>query len=477
MANFAGKFGLTVPRIRNRGGPSSLPSRDEDSLSNDVAPGNVAERVRRRDLFNTYGRRGATSILDKENKGGLGLKDIVKMQRNADKDKFDREKSFVNKWTELVLKAREMEDPVLQKHLINYGRDYIETLSPQTQALLEPILRSGPFSKSMQKLEMYDKLNPAPSVTADPEKEPLAHAQQVFAQEHWKDARTHFATGQVPPKRSLIPAQGKDGVYYMEDKDGRTSVVTEKDLQLNEFAKQYGVHPGEVISNNGVYGKEVTANIGGVMRKFRPFTSFPGGNTTLQLDSGITQQEMDKRYKSATELLATLAVGDDKLIKKNPLAALVNEQYKSNELFETSVGATLEQAYPGLTFIKPKEKATVISEFLDLIPGVGGGNYVKGNQIPFSGGYIEGDNSTIVMRPGARTIMALPNGQKAKVIYDESTDSVFDTSNGSHLGTWQEAQDGIARRNNMMQDFEAKKKKRDEEQSSFSDQFNIGSGT
>jgi hypothetical protein len=401
------------------------------------------------------------------------LKGMLAQKRNEDNDQFKHEKDIVSKYTELFFKARESGDMTLQRHIISSARDYLSLLSPQARLLMEPITRATPFSPQAHKMEMYDKINPMPRITADPDEDPHAYAQQVVDRQRWKDARIHFATGQTPQMNSLVSKMGgrlgDAGSYIIQDKDGRASIMSDQDLAIAEFAKKFGTNPGEVMANGGAYGKPIKVNVGGVMQEYRPFTSLTSGKTTLQLDSGITQKQMDDRYKSATELLATLAAGDEKLISKNPLASLVQQQYKSNELFEAGVGPTLEQAYPGITFIKPKEKASVISEALDLVPFVGGGNYVKGNKVPFVGGYVEGDNTTIVMRPGVRTQMDLGNGRVAKVIYDEQSDSVFDTSNGSRLGSWEEAYRGIQKRYGELEILEGQKKKREEEEESRRD--------
>ena len=107
-------------------------------------------------------------------------KDMIAAEQKDIKAQFDKEKEFVGKWTDLIMKARETGDMALQKHLLSYGRDYIDTLSYGTRQLLEPIIRAGPFDPAKAKLDKYDELNPAPMITADREKQPLAFARAVI---------------------------------------------------------------------------------------------------------------------------------------------------------------------------------------------------------------------------------------------------------------------------------------------------------
>ena len=438
-------------------GPSSLASRDQDDFSDDIKAGDVEGRVARRELYNSLGRRGMRRYMSQQPKGQLTDKNIIDYQRNLANDAFNREKEFVGKWTELVLKARETGDTALQKHLISYGRDYIETLSPGMRTLLEPILKAGPFDKQKHTLEKFDELHPAPSITADREAQPLLHAQQLFEQEDWQAQRTHFATGKAGPKRNLIPHDTANGLYAMRDDKGRVSIVNEQSLQIKEFAKKHEVSEGYVLANGGAHGKEMTVNVNGKPKKVRTYTDFMSGETTLETMPGMSPEQYNKHEKDVAEFLSVLISGDEKLMKKHPMAALVAKQEASNETFDT-IAPLLKQAY-GYNFIKPKEKAGFFSELYDLLPGTG--NYVKGNQIPMLGGYVEGDNGTIRIVPGDEM-----NLKGYRVFYDRDNDVVFNATDGLPLGNYETAIRNIEERESLVIKRKTKREEEEDERKS-----------
>jgi len=461
--NFAGKYGLKIPRVRMRG-------RVGEPIREDLGYQGLTELEKDR-RYEPYGSKSRAYYerlkgADAERSRKFSL-DTAKIQQKDEKEEFNKEKEFVGRWTDLVLKAREVGDITLQKHLISYGRDYIDTLSYQTRQLLEPILRAGPFDPAKAKLEKYDQYNPAPRITADPEREPLAHAQQTFDMEDWRMARTHFATGQSAPKRNLIPVSGKEGLYYMRDESGRVSQVSEETLQLKEFAKSFGVKEGEILQAGGYAGKSQTGNINGKVVNYRAFTSFPDGKTILEPLPGMTPEQFNKHEKEVAEFMAVLNTGDEKLIKKHPMAALVAKTEADGESFDT-VAPLLKKAY-GLNFVKPKEEATIMSHLWDIIKP---GEHVKGNTLPFYGGYVEGDDRSIRAVPGEEM-----NLKGFRVFYDRDSDSVFSASDGIRLGGYEETSRKLDERFQLL---DVRKKKREKEEGQKREDylsFDVGTGT
>jgi hypothetical protein len=438
--NFASKFGLKALSTRRSRGPGSFGGGGVEREDLGYQPLSEIEQDRK------YGPVGSKSRAYYEKLRGANFeqsrkfsKDMAVQQQKESTDQFNREKEFIGKWTELVLKAREVGDITLQKHLLSYGRDYIETLSYGTRQLLEPIIRAGPFDPAKAKLEKYDELNPAPGITADREKQPLAHAQQVFAQEDWRAGKVHFATGQTPTKRNFIPAGGKEGNYYTRDKDGNVSIATEEDLQLDDFAKRYGTTKGEVIQNGGAYGKPVKTVVNGVAQEYRPFTGLDGSHTN-QLVSGISQAEKNKEDQRLANTLSLLASGDEKLRKKDPLIQMIDAAGKKDAPFEETAAPILEKSFPGYTFIRPKSKAGIMDEVYDIFKS---GDYVKGKSGIFTGGYVEGDADTIVARPGQRQVFQTPEGRGIKLVYDSANDRAYDTVNGREIGSLESALNGF----------------------------------
>ena len=465
MANFAGKFGLKVGRVRNR-----ISSGSDYSSGNSSEENITGQPLAEVEMDRKYGPVGSKSrayyqkmkIAEMESSRKFS-KDWQEQQQKQAKESFEREKFFVGKWMDLVQKARETGDTTLQKHLLSYGRDYIETLPYSTRQMLEPIIRAGPFDPAKAKLEKYDELNPAPGVTADREKEPLAHAQQVFAYEHWKDARTHFVTGQMPPKRNFIPAGGKEKNYYIEDKDGKVSISTEEDLQLDDFAKKYGVTPGEVRQNGGAYGKPIRTVVNGVAQEYRPFSGLDG-SFNMHLVSGVSQAEKNKEDERLAKTLSVLASGDEKLQAKDPLVAMINEAGKKDTPFEESAAPLLEKSFPGYTFIRPKSKAGIMDEVYDIFKS---GDYVKGKSGLFAGGYVEGEVDTIVARPGQRQVFRTPEGRGIKLVYDQANDRAFDTVNGRELGSLENALNGFDLMKRQQDEFDRGVKEREERMKSM----------
>src|SRR5574343_471147 len=456
MANFASKIGLRVPRMRVSS-PTSMRSSWRnygDDPFGDQEEFN--ERSKRR-----HGRRSGIDALMREQRLAQGQNFSQMMQ--VQKEENDQEKFYVGKWLDLVSKARESGDTTLQKHLINIGEDYISRLSPGARAMVEPLLRSGPFDKEAKKLKKWDEMNPAPRITADPELEPMAYAQQLFQAEDHRSERTYLATGKAGPKRSFIPLGGKDKQYALRDKDGRISIANEESLQIKEFATQFGVSEGEVIANNGAWGKPIKVVVNGVEEEHRPFTTFPDKYTMLEKISGRSKVQHEKMTKDIVETLSVVSSGDDKLIAKHPLARLIADQSKSNETFDTEVAPRLEKAFPGYTFVKPKEPATKWDELFDLIPFTG--NRVKGSTGMMQGGFVESDNNSIRFIPGTRTVIRPSNGPPMSIIYDSGNDLVYEDTNGVLLGSYQDALNGIEQRNSIqMQRMQQSKKKREEEE-------------
>src|SRR5574343_356198 len=456
MANFASKIGLRVPRMRVSS-PTSMRSSWRnygDDPFGDQEEFN--ERSKRR-----HGRRSGIDALMREQRLAQGQNFSQMMQ--VQKEENDQEKFYVGKWLDLVSKARESGDTTLQKHLINIGEDYISRLSPGARAMVEPLLRSGPFDKEAKKLKKWDEMNPAPRITADPELEPMAYAQHFFKAADHRSERTYLATGTAGPNRSFIPLGGKDKQYALRDKDGRISIANEESLQIKEFATQFGVSEGEVIANNGAWGKPIKVVVNGVEEEHRPFTTFPDKRTMLERTSGRSQVQHEKMTKDIIETLAVASSGDDKLIAKHPLARLIAKQAESNDTFDTDVAPRLEKAFPGYVFVKPKDPATKWDELFDLLPFTD--NRVKGSTGIMQGGFVESDNNSIKFIPGSRTVLKPSNGPAMHIIYDQPNDRVYDDVNGTWLGSYEEAIRGIEARNTeQMQRMEKSRKKREEEE-------------
>lgn len=460
-SNFAGMIGLRPFRQRIVRGPSvgTPVFKDEDKMSTE-------ETLMKRDLYKKYGARGMRQAIaqarEERMSGGQQFSQMMSVQ----KEENEQEKFYVGKWLDLISKARESGDTTLQKHLINIGEDYIQRLSPGARAMVEPLLRSGPFDKEAKKLKKWDEMNPAPRVTADPELEPIAYAQQLFQAEDHSSERSHLLTGKAGAKRSFIPMGGKNGQYAMRDKDGRVSIANEESLQIKDFATKFGVSEGEVIANNGAWGKSIKVVVNGVEEEHKPFTTFPDKRTMLEKVSGRTQAQYDKMTKDIVETLSVVSSGDDKLIARHPLARLISEQAKSNETFDTDVAPRLEKAFPGYTFVKPKEPATKWDELFDLLPFTG--NRVKGSNAMMQGGFVESDNNSIRFIPGTRTVIRPSNGPPMSIIYDSGNDLVYEDTNGVLLGSYKDALSGIESRNTtQMQRMQQSKKKREEEEDRF----------
>lgn len=454
MATFASKLGLRIPRVK-ASSPTSMgsswrnygddPFGDQDEFD---------ERSKRR-----RGRRGGIDALMREQRLGQGQQFSQMMQ--VQKEENDQEKFYVGKWLDLVSKARESGDTTLQKHLINIGEDYIQRLSPGARAMVEPLLRSGPFDPAAKKLKKWDEMNPAPRITADPNTDPFTYAQQLFAAEDHQSERTHLATGKSGTKRGFIPMEGDKRQFAMRDKDGRVSVVNEEALDIKDFASKFGVSEGEVIANNGAWGKPIKVVVNGIEEEHKPFTTFPDKRTILEKTSGRSQAQHDKITKDIVETLSVVSSGDDKLIARHPLARLIADQSKSNETFDTEVAPRLEKAFPGYTFVKPKEPATKWDELFDLIPFTG--NRVKGSTGMMQGGFVESDNNSIRFIPGTRTVIRPSNGPPMSIIYDSGNDLVYEDTNGVLLGTYQEALSGIESRNSIQMQRMQQSKKESEE--------------
>ena len=448
MANFASKFGLRIPHRSS--GPSTFGFGNE--MRRAIGLGNQDLSETEQDyLSRRQSRRRRGYGAEAPEQGGLTQKNIMDYQQKEADREFNKEKEFVGRWTDLVLKAREVGDTALQKHLLSYGRDYIETLSYGTRQLLEPLLRAGPFDPMKAKMDKFDQFNPAPQITADREKQPLLHAQEMFAAEDWQAERTHFATGKAGPKRNLLPVDGENGLYAMRDDKGRVSIVNETSLQIKEFAKKHEVTEGSVLATGGAPGKEQTVKMNGKVTKVRPFTDFTTGETILETLPGMSPEQFQKHEKDVAEFMSILNADDEKLIKKHPMASLVKRAEEQGKTFE-EIAPLLKQAY-GYNFIKPKEEANIFSHLYDVIKP---GEHVKGNALPFYGGYVEGDNGTIRVVPGEEM-----NLKGFRVFYDQDSDSVFNATDGIRLGSYDETLRKIEERSMLV--TERKKKKEEEE--------------
>lgn len=463
---------MAIRRKRRYGGLT----RGLDLLGRDDTIGQVewdnASDVRRGGLAADRYRRALRGEAPQEDNAAF------KQYRQIANDAANREKDFVHKWTELFFKARESGDAALQKHMLSSGREYVAMLSPQSRALLEPILRQGPFSPMQAKMEQFDKHNPAPSFgkseyvieTRDgvmegyekqsgPTKDthPLAYANHLFQVEDHKADRETFATGKTPSKRNLISYDAEKGLYAMRDKDGHVSIVNEEMLGLQDFAKRMDTTVGAVIQNGGAYGKPVKSYANGMAIEYRPFTTLDG-KTNMERMSGRTAEQLHDQDDKMMRLLATLTTDNDKLLEKDPIAQRIISLDKGEDGFDKSVAPYLEQLYPGRVFIKPKQEASWWDHAVDLFKS---GDYVK------NGGFVEGDNSTIMWRPGVRTPIKLSNGKIVDAIHDQENDMIYEATNGALIGKTEDAikklEDRFAlneQRRRMLKDEEDEQKQR-----------------
>jgi hypothetical protein len=294
-------------------------------------------------------------------------------------------------------------------------------------------------------MRKWDEMNPAPRINADPEREPLAYAQQLFQAEDHHAERSHLATGKVGPKRSLIPLGGKDGYYAMRDEHGRVSTVNEEMLKVKEFATQYGVKEGEVLSNGGVYGKTIDAMIGGKLVKQRTFTSFPDNKVSMEMLPGKTPEQLSKDQEHIADFLFAYGSGDPELMKKHPVAKAVDEMEQKGVKWD-QIAPMLKQKY-GVNFVAPKE-ASFWAKAFDLLPFVDS----------VDNGYVKSDKTKLAYFPGEPTPLRINQSITKMVYYDDISDTVY-TPEGTRLGKPDQARAMIASEMEKME-----KKKRFEEE-------------
>src|SRR5574343_50937 len=456
MANFASKIGLRVPRMRVSS-PTSMRSSWRnygDDPFGDQEEFN--ERSKRR-----HGRRSGIDALMREQRLAQGQNFSQMMQ--VQKEENDQEKFYVGKWLDLIGKARESGDTTLQKHLINIGEDYIQRLSPGARAMVEPLLRSGPFDKSAQKLKKWDEMNPAPRVTADPETQPYLYAQQLFQAEDYQAERTHLATGQAGQKRNILTIGNKEGFYGMRDDKGRVSLVNEKDLAVQDFAKKYEVSPIDVMTYGGAIGKPLEVNINGRANKQRAFINFPDGKAILETLPGGTAEQMSKHQQAVGDFMAVYSSNNEDLQKKHKLVAAVKSLEDEGVKWE-EISDTVLKPETGMNFVKFDKPSWLRRMFT---------SEAKYKQRIANGIWAESESLGIVAFPGDKTEIEV-GGRRVGLYYDP-IESTYYTNKGTKLGNYNETVTQIMSElqtaQTVMTKIGEKKKKEKEEEESLVSNF------
>lgn len=375
------------------------------------------------------------------------FKMMADLANREKQQKFEKEKWIVNTWTEAINKAKSEGNVALQENLISKARWFINDLSDESYALMKPHISAGPFDPMKQKLQKFEEFNPPPKITADPQEQPLAYAQQLFQVEDWEAHKAGFMTGKTPIKRKLV--QLDDTHFALRDKDGRVSLATEETLQLQAFADKFDVPVGQVIADGGAYGTERIVVANGYKTKYRSFVSYPdrevinpetGEKQQLFSRSVVTtgqdlttaeRQRRSRKEKTHEEFLANWGLEDT----KSELVKQVKRLDESGVPFG-QISEMVLKPVTGMNYrlVKAEEKRG----FWAGLAKIGGGltNWVTAR----SWDYAEIDDDTMLIAfPGDKiTIGKSKDGKPMSVFYDQEADAVYD-GDGVYYGTLKEA--------------------------------------
>ena len=186
--------------------------------------------------------------------------------------------------------------------------------TPMQRAASQALRQHGPMNPMAQKMEQFDKTRRRPEVTAKLDEEPYAFAEQVKALDRYEALRESVRTGKGPVFRNLIGVG--NGMFVVEDKNGRPTVATKEELALDALAEKEDMSPAQIIAQNGwKYKPKVEFASGGELFSLRERYNVLDPSQGVQREVGPTSGTLTKRSAETekwTSFLAAFAAGDDK---------------------------------------------------------------------------------------------------------------------------------------------------------------------
>lgn len=241
-----------------------------------------------------------------------------RLELDKTKESYQRNKDLVYKSIELLNKAKTNGNMALQRNIIHGMESYIRNLDPHMQALIAPIVASGPFSPEAGKMRRWDEMHPTPQVSADPELQPQIAAMQYNELAKWGQARSMFQFGKAGPKQSFI--RMSENMYAILGDNPRA--VSAEDIKLEAFAKKYDKTPGEILANGGYRGPVIETQVEGKKYKSRWFVGLDG-RRALETVGEEPTKELKAAQQFATVWSDWEELDDDvKEGEKNSLIAL-----------------------------------------------------------------------------------------------------------------------------------------------------------
>jgi len=424
-------------RLRRSGGGGGRRYRDPE-MADEMAVmkfiNQLREQAYKKDQDRLSGRRTDRQF-------ALDASKEERMRREAGakqvKEHLARQKEFVFKWIELWNKAGSQDNTALQKSLArSFDQNYFGSLSPQMQKLVEPILRNGPFSPTAKKAEQFKLSNPAPRVTADPNTDPLAWAQQTTALYNWRADLTGVTTGTRPEVPPLIGIN--DGLYLSTKNGGQ--IMREEDLRIQKMADNANVPVQSLLTNGGFYGKQRTVRADGKVYTVANFTDLEGRTYPKTLGS-----KPDPLNKEMFQFMKEWATWPDldkdaKEDLPNSLMPLIESELEAYE--EKLIASGQLKARPGMT---KKETARSLSwDYVSnkILKPRFGYNFILRDWREDTTSMLKpffmeskGEQGTLSQVPGDLTTI-----EGARVYYDAESDSAFDSFTGDKIGTYQETE-------------------------------------
>lgn len=347
-----------------------------------------------------------------------------------EKESFEREKWMMNKFIELYSKARNDGDIALQENLMSQGNNFLGALSPQSKQLMIPILESSPFSPTRQRMREYDKMFPAPRISASMDQEPYLYARQAWDLEDWEARRESYITGKSPRKRSLIALDADKDRFSYRDSSGRIHTASSDTLQLQGFADRTESTIAEVLANGGAYiGEKRTVVIDGYEYDTRTFLPYGASQAEVRTTPKGETPELRGKKKLSRDFMANYGLDEP----TDKIASNVLRMEEAGRSFDEISDAYL---YPllGYSYRKHEKAAGKLDHFLDIInPFV---DSVKGNFLLWGGTKKGAD--MLIQIDGA-PVQVIEGEPDSTVFVNRETRMTYDAV-GRPLGTWEEAQ-------------------------------------